>query len=208
MDGQAKRVGELHTAVRSAMIQLAIADKAAELAQLQADSQQPDFWQDAEAAQRVMKQLASLEGQVASWQQLDHELTDLAELIALGDPDMMSELTRQLDQAQSTFDELKAALRFTGPYDDYNAILTIYAGAGGIDAQDWAGMLLRMYSRWAEQGDIKTELHPRHASGQDCRSARRRSESSAGGRSLGRWRRADAHHRTAPAACDFLCPSG
>jgi len=158
MDGQAKRISELQTAVHAAMDQLAIAERATELAELQTQSQQPDFWQDAEAAQRIMKKIATLEAQVAPWQQLAGELSDLAELAALQDSQMADELAAQLEHASNTFDELKAALRFNGPYDNHNAILALYAGAGGTDAQDWAGMLLRMYLRWAERANMTAEV--------------------------------------------------
>lgn len=158
MEGLAGRVAELQLAVRAAMAQLSIAQQADELARLQAESQQADFWQDAAAAQRVMKRLASLESQIRPWQQLDHDLSELHELLILGDAEMLDELQHQYDQATATFDTLKAALRFTGPFDDHNAIVAIYAGAGGTDAQDWAGMLLRMYLRWAERQHIDTEL--------------------------------------------------
>ena len=158
MDPQAKRIAELQDAVHAAMTQLAIAERAAELAKLRAESQQPDFWQNADTAQRTMKKIAALDSQVTPWQQLATELGDLVELAALQDPQMADELETQLDHAAETFDTLKAALRFNGPYDNHNAILALYAGAGGTDAQDWTGMLLRMYLRWAERAGLTAEI--------------------------------------------------
>jgi peptide chain release factor 2 len=64
----------------------------------------------------------------------------------------------QLDQAEAAFQDLKAELRFSGPYDSHDAILGIHAGAGGTDAQDWTQILFRMYSRWAEQQQIGVKL--------------------------------------------------
>ena len=67
---------------------------------------------------------------------------------------MQSEITEQITQAQTQYDALKELLRFTGKYDSYDVMLRIQAGAGGTDAQDWAAMLLKMYSRFAsKQGD-------------------------------------------------------
>jgi peptide chain release factor 2 len=70
---------------------------------------------------------------------------------------MRDELNEQLNLAQTKLDELKKQLKFQGPYDDHDAILSIHAGAGGTDAQDWAQMLLRMYTRWAEKNKLQLQ---------------------------------------------------
>lgn len=118
----------------------------------------PDFWNDPGKAQEIMKQQAKLERRITPWQELDKNIDDLLELVALGDASMWSDLAAQLEKAAEQYSALKDELKLAGPYDDYDAILTIYAGAGGTDAQDWAQMLLRMYVRWAEKNnlDIKT----------------------------------------------------
>jgi peptide chain release factor 2 len=155
---QIARANELDQQVRSAMGQLDIETHHDELDSLRRESERPDFWQDAEAAQSVMKKIAELETRVEPWLKLSANLADTLELFKLDDDQMTVELMNQLDTMEIKFNELKQALRFNGPFDNHNAIMSIYAGAGGTDAQDWAGMLLRMYVRWAEQNGVKTEM--------------------------------------------------
>ena len=118
----------------------------------------PDFWNDPQKAQEVAKHQSKLEKRITPWRDLVKNLDDLIELIGLGDASMQDDLAQQLGQATSQFESLKDELKLAGPYDDFDVILTIYAGAGGTDAQDWAQMLSRMYVRWAEKSgmDIKT----------------------------------------------------
>lgn len=102
-----------------------------------------------------MKQIAKLETRVKPWAELRNDMKDLQELAALGDASMTDELAAQLSTLEKRFDELKEDLKLNGPYDDHDAIVSIYAGAGGTDAQDWAGMLLRMYVRYFEKNGWK-----------------------------------------------------
>lgn len=141
----------LNHAVLDAVTRLNIAALAEELATLHQASQQPDFWQNTQAAQDTMKQIAKLEARVSPWQALQQQLQELAEMVALHDTSLTTELATQYDALQAQYESLKAALKFNGPYDDFDAILSFSAGAGGTDAQDWTQMLLRMYIRWAEQ---------------------------------------------------------
>ncbi len=78
-------------------------------------------------------------------------VADIIELSESNDPALEADLTLQLEGARAQFAELKEELKFSGPYDDHGAILSIHAGAGGTDAQDWTAMLLRMYVRYAEK---------------------------------------------------------
>jgi peptide chain release factor 2 len=98
-----------------------------------------------------MKQIAKLEHRVEPWQQLHKAVGEVQELLSLDDPSLKAELTAQLAETQTKFEDLKADLKFNGPYDDFDGIVSIYAGAGGTDAQDWAQMLLRMYTRYFEK---------------------------------------------------------
>ncbi len=100
-----------------------------------------------------MQDIAKLEARVKPWLELQKALTDCDELLELEDTSLQPELTEQFRQINNTFTELKEELKLNGPYDDHDAILSIYAGAGGTDAQDWAQMLLRMYSRFCEKVD-------------------------------------------------------
>lgn len=141
----------LQTALQQALEHLDLPKLERELAELQAQSQQPDFWSDQQKAQSIMQQQSKLQARIEPWRQLEKELKDALELAHLQDESVKDELQTQAQQLQQQFDQLKTDLQFSGPYDDNNAIVSIHAGAGGTDAQDWAQMLMRMYVRWAEQ---------------------------------------------------------
>lgn len=123
--------------------------------ELELQMQSPDFWQDNQRAQLISKQEADIARKIDPWIELQKSMTELTELVRMGDQSMLSELETQTSELEKKLEELKKELRFTGPYDDHDVILSIYAGAGGTDAQDWAQMLLRMYSRWAESNRLK-----------------------------------------------------
>lgn len=151
MDDLHKQADELKRAVNAAIDQLKIAELHGQLTKLQASSQQPDFWNDSTAAQIVMQDIAKLESRVRPWLDLQKALDDASELLELGDASLQPELSSQFQHVSDEFAELKEELKLNGPYDDHDAILSIHAGAGGTDAQDWAQMLLRMYSRYCEK---------------------------------------------------------
>jgi peptide chain release factor 2 len=98
----------------------------------------------------MVKQQAKLERRIRPWLDLQEEVNDLVELLGFDDDTMRADLSGQLNAAVTHFANLKEELKLSKPYDDHDAIVSIYAGAGGTDAQDWAQMLLRMYVRWAE----------------------------------------------------------
>ncbi len=111
----------------------------------------PDLWKDADKAQSVLREQSALDKRLAPWRIVRQSVADVLELSDMKDDSLSADLAEQLDAARVQFDGLKEELKFAGPYDDHDAILSIHAGAGGTDAQDWAGMLLRMYVRYAEK---------------------------------------------------------
>lgn len=117
----------------------------------------PDFWSNPQAAQEIVKQQAKLERRVQPWLELQQGVVDVVELADMGDESVQTELADQLTKLSAQFTTLKDELKFAGQYDDYDAIVSIYAGAGGTDAQDWAQILLRMYVRWAEKGGFSVK---------------------------------------------------
>jgi len=133
-----------------AIEQLDVARDEQELLSLREATSAPDFWQDNTKAQAVAKRQARLQKRVDPWRQLERDSRDLAEMAGLNDNTLASDLNKQLTELEQRFEALKSRLKLSGTYDDHDAILSIYAGAGGTDAQDWAQMLLRMYTRWAE----------------------------------------------------------
>ena len=134
-------------------------DKAEDdLGELKKQAETSDFWKDNVAAQANMKVQARLEAKIKPWRALQAELKDIIELSATKDDSLVKDLTKQLIAAKHDFDELKGQLKFNGPYDNGDALVSIHAGAGGTDAQDWAQMLMRMYLRWAEQKGLKAKI--------------------------------------------------
>lgn len=152
-----KKLNELKAAVEQATEQIGLEDLKQKAQDLSTKMQAPDFWSDNQKAQTVSKEQAALEARIKPWDELVKELSDLNELVMLGDSQLEADLHKQLEKYQNRFDEIKTELQFSGPYDDHNAILQIHAGAGGTDAQDWAQMLFRMYTRWAEAHNLKVE---------------------------------------------------
>jgi peptide chain release factor 2 len=123
-------------------------------------SSQPDFWNDPDTAQRAMRRLSDLRGQVDSWETLQQQASDLTTLIELMDEDdqMRAEIERETEALLKGVDELELKLVLSGPFDDHDAILAIHAGTGGVDAQDWAEMMLRMYLRWASNAGFSARV--------------------------------------------------
>ncbi|MCA9332772.1 peptide chain release factor 2, partial [Candidatus Saccharibacteria bacterium] len=128
------------------------------LADLKMISEGPDFWTDSDSAQKVMKQISKLESKTSPWNKITTEINDLQELVNLNDDSLEKDLQKQYKNLQKQFQNMKQDLQFSGPYDDHDIIMNIHAGAGGTDAQDWAQMLLRMYSRWAESNKYEVKM--------------------------------------------------
>ena len=132
--------------------------KELQLSQLEKDIEQPEFWNDSTSAQRVMKMVSNVRDEVQSWISIRQRLHDLTELVQLDDDSLRSELETEITSLESELDKRAFTTMFSGKYDLDDAILAIHAGAGGTDSQDWAGMLERMYLRWAEDRGFKTEI--------------------------------------------------
>lgn len=133
-------------------------DKETKLSELTVASKDPELWSDNQRAQSVTKQQAKLSAALEPWLEMRSRLTELRELIALGDESLSDDITTQLADVQQQLDSLKETLRYNGPYDEHDAVLRLQAGAGGVDAMDWTAMLERMYLRWAEKAGYKAEL--------------------------------------------------
>ena len=105
-----------------------------------------------------MKKIASLRGEVEDWNTLTQRLVYLLELAQLQDESLRSDITPELNEIETDLERREFAVLLSGKYDRNNALLAIHSGAGGVDAQDWAEMLERMYLRWAENRGFKTEV--------------------------------------------------
>jgi peptide chain release factor 2 len=130
-----------------------LAEKQRQIAELEAQTGDPEFWSDNDRARRLMRQMAGLKNPVENWERMDAQVADLLEIEALAEDDesLLDEVRIQADELAAELDRLELQLLLNNPYDDHDALLAIHAGTGGVDAQDWAEMLARMYTRWAER---------------------------------------------------------
>jgi len=133
----------------------------AELAHLEQQTSQPDFWNHAQTAAKISRKKATIERELQQWRDIDGKMNDLGALLELadesGDAGLAKELTAELDQFEPKLVALRLELLLSGELDPHNAIVAIHPGAGGTESQDWAQMLLRMYVRWAENKKFKVE---------------------------------------------------
>ena len=109
-----------------------------------------------------MRRLSTLREQVETWQALERRVKDALDLVEMSteeeDDDLLAELTTETDSLENLLDKMEFQLALSGPHDKGSALLSIHAGAGGTESQDWAEMLLRMYLRWAEDSKYSTTL--------------------------------------------------
>jgi peptide chain release factor 2 len=134
--------------------------KARSVAELERRTNAESFWNDAAAAQKTMKELADLRAEVDELAGVGRALDEGRETLdVLGDEEGAgAEVDRLLGDAEARLDQLEMAANFDREYDDHGAIVSIHAGAGGVDAADWTQMLARMYARWAEGRGFATQI--------------------------------------------------
>ena len=139
-----------------------IADKQTELASLQQVSAAPEFWNDPQKAKGISQQIDTLKTAIDTFVELQKHLEDARALFDLckemQDQQELVKLFESLQETEKKVAQKEAAIRLSEPNDKLNAILTIHAGAGGTESCDWAQMLVRMYTRWAEQHGFKFSI--------------------------------------------------
>lgn len=135
-------------------------EKRREIGELEAQSVEPGFWDDAGRAQRLMQRLTGIRSQVDDWERMSRQVSDLLELSELAEDDesMLAEIREQTAELGQQLDQMEIQLLLSGEHDESNALLAIHAGTGGIDAQDWAEMLSRMYLRWSDKRGFSTSV--------------------------------------------------
>ncbi len=135
-----------------------------EIEALEGQTQSPGFWDDPDHAQAVMQKLTTLRGRVEPWEELEHEVEESLEMAQLlkEEGEEQGDDARQLEETAEELErraerlELRSML--SNEEDGLPCFLKIHSGAGGTESQDWAAMLMRMYLRWCEQNDYKTEI--------------------------------------------------
>jgi len=158
MESLITQLGALKHKVDGLVKRLNIQGKLAQVQQMEEQAAAPNFWDNPQEAQQLMQQMSRLKNETTRWQQLAQRIDDALELSELQDNTLLEELTEEVSQLQHQTDKMELEAVFNGAYDSEDAILSIHAGAGGTDAQDWAEILERMYLRWAEQNGHKVEI--------------------------------------------------
>ena len=125
-------------------------------------TEEDGFWDDHEKAQKLLKEKKSIETKIDEYRELEKDFEDIGILIDLAqeeeDQSMAPEIQKAYEDYKRKFEELRIKTLLNGEYDSSNAIISIHAGSGGTDAQDWAEMLLRMYTRWSESKRYKVKI--------------------------------------------------
>ena len=134
---------------------LAIDSLKAEVEVLEKESAAPDFWDDMENSQKVMQKIGSLKAKVTGYESLKSDYEDALVMIELadeeGDLSLLDDCTASVKDIETRVEDMTLSTLLSGEFDGKNALLTFHAGAGGTEAQDWAEMLYRMYTHWAER---------------------------------------------------------
>lgn len=124
--------------------------------------EEPNFWDDPDAAQKKMQQLGSLKNDVEGYQKLISQKEDIQGMIEMTDeepdPDLVPEIQDDFEKFKTDFENLRMRTLLSGEYDKCNAIVTLHAGTGGTEAMDWTSMLYRMYTHWAENHGFQVEV--------------------------------------------------
>ena len=122
----------------------------------------PDFWDNPEKSQESMKNLKSMKDDIAIYAKLKDEFDEIETLIEMAaeenDKSLIPEIQDLLDDFRKTYDDIRIKTLLSGEYDKDNAIVTLHAGAGGTESCDWAGMLYRMYTRWADKHGFAVDV--------------------------------------------------
>jgi len=157
-----KKLEELRERLLKAKALLDIERKEVKEKELKLQMADPDFWNDRGAAVKIGQQAEELSSEVKEWQVMEREIREAEEMAALADQegggDLTEELGKKYEELEKKFSHLEFLSLFSEKYDHDNALLAIHAGTGGVDAQDWAQMLERMYLRFFERQDWKAEI--------------------------------------------------
>jgi peptide chain release factor 2 len=131
-----------------------------ELKRIESEASSPDFWNDQDAAQKLLQRRSVLKKKIERQERFDSEVADAAVLFEFAEEDeeSLKELRSRLEHLEHEISVAETEMLLGGGNDQLNAICTIHPGAGGTESQDWAEMLLRMYLKWAEQRGFKTEI--------------------------------------------------
>ena len=161
IDEVSRQINNLKTKLSDLKESMKLSEVEEELANLEKQTLSQDFWQDTENQAKVLSKISSLKKKVTLFKDVENDLSATQEIFDLvveeNDNNLEKEITDALKNLENKINELEISTLLSGKYDANNAIITIHPGAGGTEAQDWAEMLYRMYTRWANANGFKVE---------------------------------------------------
>ncbi|MCQ4671494.1 peptide chain release factor 2 [Lactonifactor longoviformis] len=141
---------------------LDLANKEKRIQELEREMEAPGFWDDTERSQKMMKELKGMKDDMDTYHRLKTQMEDMELMIEMGyeenDPAVIPEIQEMLEEFTRDFEDIRIKILLSGEYDKNDAIVTLHAGAGGTESCDWAGMLYRMYGKWADKHGFTTEV--------------------------------------------------
>ncbi len=162
MENLLKNIEELRERIIDTQKLLDIEGQKSEAKALSFEMEKPDFWDNQNKAVEITKRFEDLEKEIREWDEILNDVTELEELVAVaekeGDTSIDEDAHKRYQVLKKKFEKYEFLVLFAGKYDKNNAIVSIHAGTGGVDAQDWAEMLERMYLRFAEKKNWKVEI--------------------------------------------------
>ena len=161
MNDLIKRLQNLLSEVQNLKEHLQLPQKQRRILELEETMQSLNFWNDNEHAQKVSKEHSQLQVFFAFWDKLEKDILETMELVKNNQDDSaetVGYLTKQVEDLENQYKKNRFLALLSKKYDDHNAIFSIHSGAGGVDAQDWADILLRMYLRYCEKKGFATEV--------------------------------------------------
>ena len=141
---------------------LDISGKEARIAELEKRTEEPGFWDNVQESGKVMKEVKNLKDTIADYDKLYSAYEDIGAMLEMaeesGEDELVEEAGQMLAEFSETFEDFRIATLLSGEFDTNNAVLTIHAGSGGTESCDWASMLYRMYTRWADKHKFSVEV--------------------------------------------------
>ncbi len=153
-----EKINKLIEKTQKTRVLLRLDEKQKKLEEYNMKMSEPNFWKNKEKARDVSQGASELKEEIDNWDKLLGDLKDLYELAIPDDVELAEQIEKSLSLKEKDFKKLEFSVLFSGKYDNNNAIVSIHAGAGGVDAQDWAEILLRMYLRFCEKKKWKVEV--------------------------------------------------
>lgn len=159
MDELIKSIEELFERVKNTVALIKLPEKKEKLLNLEKEMNKEGFWSDQKKAQNISEIHGSIKDEIEKWEKLQKDVQDLLDVAHMDEKDesinMLEDLKKQLTKTTKQFEKMELVALMSGVHDRKGAILSIHAGAGGVDAMDWSSMLMRMYVRFSESRDWK-----------------------------------------------------